>query len=63
MENSLVEPLIGKSLTETKPLNKNRVEKRLKKYEDLIETEIDKVKIQKNITYYRVILIMLLLLQ
>ena len=44
MENSLVEPLIGKSLTETKPLNKNRVEKRLKKYEDLIETEIDKVK-------------------
>ena len=44
MENKLGEPLIGKSRIETKPQNKTKVEKKFKKYEDLIESEIDKVK-------------------
>ena len=46
MENKLSEPLIGKSRIESKPQNKKKVERKFKKYEELIESKIDRVKNQ-----------------
>ena len=44
MGNSLIKPLIDKSITEIRPQNIKVFEKKIKKYEGLIESEIDTVK-------------------